>query len=176
MILIHETGEGIIDANSYLNDFDVSFYMPSILLNTWQEFDNDVRVDYLVTASGFVDRSFRWIGEKTHEDQGLSWPRKGFLRGEIPYPDNKIPSEIKKACILALQYLINGGGIDVFDSSGTAAVKREKLAVMETEYFSASKVFSGNETDYADINNLLRGFYVNSSSNSNVITAKVLTA
>ena len=170
MRLVVENGQGLSDATSYIGERDAIDYLPSNVIAQWNEMSIDDRVDRLVTASQFIDASFKWAGTQTHFEQGLSFPRKGIIYQGHIVSENVIPKAIKRACVLALLHIIHDG-IDIFRSSAEAQVKKEKLAVMETEYFER-KSNDGAPTLYDDINNILRGFYTKPLSG--VITAEVL--
>ena len=175
MLIVYETGEGIPHANSYIDNSDVDSYLVSSGKIKWDELSDDEKKDRLITASQFIDNSFNWVGIRKTFEQGLSWPRLNVMYQGHEVPDTIIPVQIRKACILALNLLIENG-IDFFISTGEGSVKREKLAVMEQEYFAPKdeRSSSGMMSDFTDINNLLRGFYV--KANNGMIIAEVLRA
>jgi hypothetical protein len=172
MQLVVETGEGLVDANSYIDLTDIEKYMPSTVLAQWQELSVDEQIDRMVTASLFIDFSFNWIGRQKTFEQGLSWPRINVFFQKQEVPDHYIPLRIKRACVMAAD-LIMRFGLGVFLETGEAQVKKEKLGPMETEYFEALKIDSTNSSQFADINNTLRGLFYKPG---NVITVEVLRA
>jgi hypothetical protein len=173
MILIVEKGQGLPDSNSYIQEKDISIFLPSAKMALWEELDTDDRIDRMVIASQFIDITFKYKGLPSHFDQGLSWPRKGVLIGDYELPDNLIPRRIKQAVIIALATLIDADDIDVFKSDGDPAVKKEKFAVMEQEYFNPAQGYGADTSNYQDINNLLRD-YVIQNMGKNKETAEVL--
>jgi len=170
MQLIIETGQGLPDANSYINEVDVEQYLPSSVLANWNELSDDEKIDRLILASLFIDISFNWKGQQKTLEQGLSWPRVCVYFQGHTVPDNFIPKQIKRTCVMAVS-LIMEFGIGVFQDTGEVQVKKEKLGPIETEYFLALKNQSLDSSEYSDINNMLRGFFVNPSG---VMTAEVL--
>jgi len=171
MRLIIETGQGLPDANTYIEEMDIEKYLPSTVLTNWNELSEDEKIDRLMLASLFIDISFNWKGQQKTLDQGLSWPRTCvYFQGHV-IPDDYIPRQIKRACVMAIS-LIMEFGIGVFQDTGEVQVKKEKLGPIETEYFEALKVQSLNSSEYTDMNNMLRGFY--RSPNSGVVAVEVL--
>jgi len=173
MILVVETGAGLPDANSYISNNDAIGALPSAVVKEWNLLDADERVDRLVAASQFIDRTFIWIGKQKTFTQGLAWPREGVIYQGHPVPDDIVPKAIGRACIMAL-LLIHEQGIEVFQSTGEAMIKKEKFAVMETEYF-APGYYAEFKSKYEDMNNLLRGFYT-APTGGNLVIAEVLRA
>ena len=171
MQLFVETGKGLLNANSYIDLTDVEKYLPSAAYKQFSAFSAEEQIDRLITASLFIDCSFNWIGKQKLLEQGLSWPRiNAFFQGHN-VPDDYIPLQIKKASVTAVSLIINYG-IKVFQKTGQAQVKKEKLGMIETEYFETLKKASPHNSEYSDINNMLRGLFF--EPKSGVLTAKVL--
>ena len=158
MILVIETGQGLADANSYIDIADVEKYLPSSTMTKFNELSLEERIDRIIIASLFIDTSFNWIGRQKTLEQGLCWPRVNAWYQGYKIPDDFIPTQIKKAVIMALELLMEFG-LGVFQQSGDAQIKKEKLGPMETEYFEALKVEYINSSSYSAINNILRCFY-----------------
>ena len=173
MTLVLETGQGLPDANSYISNQDAINHLPSSNLDVWNGLSDDERIDRLVIASQFIDSSFEWVGMRKTFEQGLSWPRVNVMYQGHIVPDNIVPQQIKRASIMAL-LLIHEFGIEFFRSTGEASIKREKLAVLETEYFEPG-MYAIYESRFGDINNMLRGFYT-AQITSGVLTADVIRA
>lgn len=157
MTLTVEIGQAAPESNSYLSEADAIRLLPSFLMEEWNAYTPDERIDRLVIASHFINDSFAWLGKRKTFEQGLAWPRTGVIYQGHLVPDNRVPPIIKRACIAALK-LIQQFGLEVFQATGEAQVKRERLAVIETEYFDPGLKVA-YETAYNDINNMLRGFY-----------------
>jgi hypothetical protein len=172
MQLVIETGEALADANSYIDLTDVEKYLPSSVLAQWQGLSEDEQVDRLITASLFIDFSFSWVGQQKTLQQGLSWPRSNVFFQKHKVEDNYIPLQVKRACALAVR-LIMQSGLGVFQDTGGAQVKREKLGPLEKEYFESLKTGSAGGSRFSDINNMLRGLFYKPG---NVMAAEVLRA
>jgi len=173
MRLIVETGAGIPESNSYINYDDIEKYLISSNLETYENLTADEKIDRMVIASLFIDTSFNWIGRQKTIEQGLTWPRVNVIYQNISVQDSVIPVQIKKACVMALQMILDYG-IGIFQDSDGAEIKKEKLGPLETEYFESLKIESANSSRYSGINNLLKGFYI--KPNGNMITAGILIA
>jgi len=172
MQLIVETGEGLLYANSYINSADIEKYMLSNVMVKWNELSADEQIDRLIIASLFIDYSFDWIGQRKTLEQGMNWPRINVTFQGHTISDNYIPLQIKKACIMAVN-LVMEFGIDFLQEKGEAQIKKEKLGIIETEYFEMLKSQSEFNSQFADINNMLRGFYKKSCTGG-MVTAEVL--
>jgi hypothetical protein len=173
MNVIYEDGQGVPNANSYILEADIEMFLPSVNVTDWDKLSADEKNDHLIIATRFIDTSFTWVGRQKTVEQGLSWPRTNVFRDGIQIPDDSIPKQVKQACVMAVAVLLNDG-FEAVISSGGVPVKKEKLAVIETEYFSPANSTYGYKSDYTDINNVLRGFYIIDSGNGgNVIAAEV---
>jgi len=172
MLLVVENGQGLSDANSYIEKADVEKYLPSLMYTKFNELTEEEQTDGMVTASMFINYSFNWLGKQKTLEQGLSFPRINLFFQGHKIPDDYIPIQIKKACVMALN-LIMQFGMNFFQETGEAQVKKEKLGSIETEYFEALKANYLCSSEYLDINNMLRGLFSTGRGNE-VYTAEVL--
>ena len=157
MELTVETGKGLPGANSYISLAEALKNLPSAYIAEWNGLTPDERVDRLAAASLFIDTAFNWAGKQKTLEQGLSWPRTGVVfQGHAIDPDT-VPRPLKRAVVAAL-VIIKENGPGVFISTGRPQVKREKMAVFETEYFEPG-LKAGYKSAYEDINMLLKGLY-----------------
>jgi hypothetical protein len=170
MRLVVETGKGLPDANSYIDLTDVEKYLTSNVLAEWDELSEDEQIDRLIIASLFIDFSFKWIGQQKTLEQGLSWPRVNVFFQGHKVPDDYIPKQIKRAVVMVIS-LIMEFGLGVLQETNEVQVKKEKIGPFETEYFEALNIEFANSSQYTDINNMLRGFFVRTGG---VLTAGVL--
>jgi hypothetical protein len=170
MQLVVETGAGLPNANSYIDMAGIDYYLSSNEMAKLSNLSESEQTDRLVTASLFIDYSFNWLGHKKSLEQGLNWPRVNVKFQKYDIPDNYIPLQLKRACAMAIS-LIMEFGLNVFQETSEARVKKEKLGPLETEYFESLKNELVNKTQFSDINNMLRGLF---RVPSNVSTAEVL--
>jgi hypothetical protein len=171
MQLIVEFGQGLNDANSYIDAVEVDNYLSSAMYKKFMELSADEQIDCMVIASLFIDYSFNWKGQQKTLEQGLNWPRTNVFFQGHNVPDNFIPLQIKKATVTAIDLILKFG-INAFQKTGEAQIKKEKLGPMETEYFETIKKANLNNSEYSDINNILRGLFY--EPNNGVMTAEVL--
>ena len=158
MHLVVENGSGLVDANSYVSTDDVGRGLPSADRLTWQALSADEQIDKCIIASRFIDSSFPWVGTQKTIEQSMSWPRVNVFFQGHRIADAKVPAQVKRATIMAAGILLRNG-MEIFLTSGESKeIKRERFAVMETEYFEPH-TNKGDATNYPEINNLLRGFY-----------------
>jgi len=175
MRLVIETGAGLPDANSYISEKDAMDNLLSSLQEQWNGFTPDERIDRLITATQYLDLSFNWIGSQKSLEQGLCWPRTNVIYQGHTIPDNVVPKPIKRAVLMLLQLTFDYG-IEIIKPSTETQVKKEKIGALETEYFAPSETITSYGTAFADINNLLAGFYSTLTKGSGVQTSDVVRA
>ena len=105
---------------------------------TWAALSEPEKEQRLVAASDYLDSQYIFTGKKTDQNQPREFPRNG---------ETDTPTEIKKAVFeLALQ--------DSLTSNASAEVKREKVDVLEVEYFQSDN----GAIRFGYIDGLLRPF------------------
>ena len=110
--------------------------------NAWAALTEPEKEQRLVAASDYLDSQYIFNGKKTDENQPREFPRNG---------NTEIPTAIKKAVFeLALQ--------DSLTSNASAEVKREKVDVLEVEYFQSDD----GAIRFGYIDGLLRPFLLQS--------------
>ena len=110
--------------------------------DAWALLTADEKEQQLVMASDFLDANYRFKGKKTDESQAREFPRNGQV---------DVPVVVKKAVFeLALQ--------DSLTSNASAEVKREKVDVLEVEYFQSDD----GAIRFGYIDGLLRPFLLQS--------------
>lgn len=70
--------------------------------------------------------------------QERDWPRTGAKAYKAVVPDDVIPVQVENASYEAAWHEANNPGALAVATSASAAVKREKIDVIETEYFAGS--------------------------------------
>lgn len=150
MSLTIETGGIIPGANSYVSAADATTYHAARGNTAWTGTDA-VKEAALLKAAAYLDGHYcnRFKGSKYQPlEQTMQWPRIGvFIDGHL-LDAYTIPQRLKDAqCELALIAL----SADLAPSI-SAGIKREKLDVIETEYFAGAPA---GTTIYTAVNNLL---------------------
>lgn len=155
MALIVEDGSIVANANSYVSLVDVENYAALRGLSTWTGTDA-VKEAAIINAMDYIE-SQNYKGFPAQSSQALRWPRAGVIveGNELAY--NSIPYRVRGAlCSLAVEQ-ISGDIMPSLDRGG--AVKREKVDVLEVEYFSGAPT----STVYQRAESMLRQ-YLNSST------------
>lgn len=130
MALTVEDGTGLAAADSYISLADARTWAANYGY-TLPADDTEAEVA-LRKAAQYVDlQPFK--GSRTTSAQALEWPRTGvYCDGNLISYDT-IPEQVKQAqTIAAATY---GAGVDVRPETYGRQTKREKLDVMELEYF-----------------------------------------
>ena len=129
MALIVEDGSIVPGANSYVSVVEIRAYCEGRGISLPTE-DSEVEV-MAVQAFDYIE-SFRsrYKGKPTTSNQRTSWPRKCVVVECYSVPDNEIPWQLKEA-----QCQATGEALDTdLMPNSSAAVKREKVDVLEVEY------------------------------------------
>lgn len=150
MPLTIETGEIIPGANSYVTAAECTTYHTARGNTAWTGTDA-VKEAALLKAAQYLDGHYcnRFKGGKYQPlEQSLQWPRVGvFIDGHL-LDAYTIPQRMKDAqCELALIAL----SADLAPAV-SAGIRREKVDVLETEYFAGAPA---GTTVYTAVNNLL---------------------
>jgi hypothetical protein len=168
MALVVEDGTGKADAESYISVADATTYHANRGNTAWASLASDtVREQLLRKATEYMVQVYRmaWAGSRMTITQALDWPRSdvprkdviGYGYGGLPsfYPDDEIPTEVKRACAeLALK--ANSGPLAPDLSQ---AIVRQKVGPLETQYSE----YSPQSKRYRSIDLMLSPFMVRSN-------------
>lgn len=130
MALIVEDGSGLPDASTFVSRAEYIAFAKSRGVTIADNDDADVE---LVKAMDFLLlRCYR--GDIVKGDQALPFPRRAEnFDGTLAFPNDEVPGGIKRGQMFAA--LAVHDGIDLTPkSAGGAAIKREKIGPIETEY------------------------------------------
>lgn len=129
MALIVEDGSIVIGANSYVSIIEIRAYCEGrgIELPTA---DSDVEVMAVLAFDYLESFRERYKGKPTTDNQRTAWPRTGVEIDCYSLPSNEIPWQLKEAQCQATGEALE---VDLMPNS-SAAVKREKVDVLEVEY------------------------------------------
>ena len=116
-MIVTQTNDGLSTANSYVTTAELSAYASQrgIVLNS-------ADLESLLFKSMDVLESKQYKSEPVKADQSTKWPRMGL----------GVPRDIKLAQIMLA---INADSSIPITDTPTAAVKKEKVDVVEVEYF-----------------------------------------
>ncbi len=131
-----EDGTGVVDANSFATIDEVRAYA-SLRGATVATTDAAV-LAHLVNGTAYL-KQFTYLGEKVYPGEGfLPWPRSGLLVDGEAFGEDAIPQALKDAqCQLCVE---QKAGVNLFPTNTAAAVKREKIGPIDTEYATSSRV------------------------------------
>lgn len=159
MAIIVEDGTGKVDAASYVSVAEADAYFSAHLYGTgWTGATTQQKEAALVMATRGIDAGMEFKGSQIGLGQALEWPRVGVVipgermdgepvsivtgsenvrRGQaLEIPPNVIPRRLKDAVCEFSRFLLAG---DRDAAADTAAVKREKVDVIEVEYSTGSR-------------------------------------
>lgn len=161
-----ETGSIIAGANSYVSVTDADTYHLDRGNSDWAAAQLKEKQAALVNATDYIEQKYseRWKGCRVNAlTQSLSWPRGGLEY--VNY--NVIPQKLKNAvCDLALEAL-SAALNPALDRGGQ--VKREKVDVIETEYFQGAS----STTTRPAVDGILREYMNGMANGFNVPTVRV---
>jgi hypothetical protein len=137
MALVHETGAGLTNAESYIAVADADTRMSLRGETTWAALTTAQKEEALRRATDYMEQAYRqrWQGNKHTVEQALSWPRNSVVVDSYVVIDSDVvPPEVANACAdLALK-----AAADDLNADLTRAVVRKKIGPLETEYDRAS--------------------------------------
>ena len=169
--LIVEDGSCVPSANCYVSLEYADEYMRNTGRTSWAEKSEDERKAFLINATKYIDRTYSKLGwkgfKKYHRRQALCFPRvELFDKDGDEVLD--IPVELKDAvCEAAYINTTVSSLFDIKDASGE--VKRQKVDVLEVEYYSQSEAANGNYISrYTVLDSILAGLYKTKNSYSRI--------
>ena len=165
-----EDGTNVAGANSFATVEEFQTYHADRGNTVIAEADTDQIQAALIKAADYMEQAFRmlWRGSRAQEDQKLSWPRRGvpvpdffdpFYRdlSDVPLsfqdtkwiPENVIPVEVKEAqFLIAAETFAGALSTGVIQPALGRETKREKLGVLEVEYFDVGQGGGRQTTKY----------------------------
>ena len=160
--LIVEDGSCVPSANCYVSLEYADEYMRNTGRLDWAEKTENQRKSYLINATKYIDRTYSQLGwkgkKKYHRHQSLCFPRVELFDKDGDEVLG-IPEELMQAvCEAGYISTTVTSLFDIKDSAGT--VKKQKVDVLEVEYYSTSDSASGTYISrFTVLDNLLAGFY-----------------
>lgn len=128
MSLVHETGSGLVNAESYSSVADADTYHSNFGNTSWAAADDADKEIALRKATRYIDTKFNgdWFGQRTNSAQALDWPRS-YVRDNDGYylNGNVLPNDLKNACaVLALLALTEDIYANIDAESGSPTAKK----------------------------------------------------
>lgn len=154
MALIVEDGSNVADSNTYVSEGDLNEYLQDRGLELPQGIQASALI---IRAMDYVER-YDFLGERSNDNQSLSFPRRGVFSDGIELSDKVIPSKIKKAvCQLAYE----ASSQDLLPSSDGKMVVRERVEGAVDVSYSPNQ--SSNVPSFPLVDSLLSE-YISSGS------------
>lgn len=130
MALVVEDGTGLANATSFVSRADYITFAAARGVTIADEDAADVElikaVDYLLTKC--------WNGQPTVATQALPFPRTVYnFDRTLAFPNDEVPAGIIRGQLFAALAVHDGINLSPV-SAGGAAIKREKIGPIETEY------------------------------------------
>lgn len=165
MALTTETGAGLADAESYCTVAYADQYHQQRANTGWSGLEPAQKEAFLRLATEHMLAIYRqrWKGGRVTNTQALDWPRADVEVDGFAVAVDAVPVEVQKACaILALK--AKSGELD---PDPTAAVKRKKVDVLETEYFEPTVPLRKHKI----VDDLLKPYLAGSDMNIRLVRA-----
>lgn len=131
--LVVETGDGLLDANSYISIADADTYHSLRGNEAWAEASESDKVIALVRATSYVDTRWKFTGESLTKTQALSFPKQSeYLNRQGADVSASVPAEIEFA---AAEYalVVIGDGTGLVDLSPTPVAASESRVIMQRD-------------------------------------------
>lgn len=153
--IIVEDGSIVDGANSFLSLADAKLWANNrgVILPS----NDDEIAIFLIKAGDFINsKEFKFKGEQVELSQSMSWPRTNVFLNCKKLPDNFIPKQIKEAQLNLMQAASEGMDLQPNINPSTI-IKKDKVDVLETEFFGPSEV--GILPIFSSAEALLKMFY-----------------
>ncbi len=134
--LIIEDGSIVDNANSFVTDAEYKSYaslrgLTVAATQPEREANLIAAMDYLRSVEGKLK------GCRVRSTQSLMYPRYGACLYGYAIPSNEIPTELKSAQMEAAAFATSN---EILTNSTNDNIKREKVDVLETEYFAGGNM------------------------------------
>ncbi|UYE90930.1 hypothetical protein [Vibrio phage vB_VaS_L1] len=124
---------------------------------------DDTELEVALVKGNVYLNSLCYYGEVVVPFQMTSWPRTGVAIGKNEYPSDQIPQQAIDAQIVSAAYAASGDIYTVVDND--QRIKREKIDVIETEYFGSETGSQSGKKVITRANELLAMFTCPSGGN-----------
>jgi hypothetical protein len=165
-MFIVEDGDGIEDANAYVDSGFIEEYFMGNRLAQFQSLSQQEKEAAIITATQLVDISYDWKGTRRSLEQGLNWPRDGVdVEG---FTVDGIPSALKKATCEAVWIAMNNEGDSLYRDDNQREVVKESVAgAVAVEYAKASDMGRDAVSRYEILDLLVKHLIRNTAAAAN---------
>lgn len=160
-----EDGSVVTGANTYVSLADATLFCSNLGLTAWALEATEDQKAAILRGMAFIE-SQSYVGIKEDQDNPLKWPRSSaYDEDGYAIDEDEVPTAIVSGlCRAAYEELIESGCLLPNAEGGT---KREKIDVIETEYFQNPGGSSG--TVFQSVLAYLRPFLSGSGTSVNVV-------
>lgn len=169
MALIVEDGTGKPDADAFVSVEDCTAYCEAQGLTGWTSAAHSPAADdeaAIRRATRWLSTTFAWKGVRLKgRGQALAFPRIDATdrEGEA-VPSDEVPVEIVSACCIAATYERENPGALTPSVTMAERVKRERIDVIDTEYFAAPATAEAARPVVLAVNDLIGGLISGSAN------------
>lgn len=143
----------VANANSFATVVELQAFatLRAVTLST----DNAVLEALLINSTIYLEQfRTKYQGAMVSADQVLQWPRSGVSVNGFDIGSDAIPAQLKNA---QMQTALESVSADLFGSVTTgASIKKEKVDVLEVEYFEGG---GSSSTTFPEINLYLKPLF-----------------
>lgn len=158
MALIEEDGSLVDNANTYASLSYVDAFCSDLGLTSWASCSTATREAAILRGMAYIE-SLSFKGYKSDAAQALKWPRDGVYDEDgYAIEDDEIPANLLRAVArAAYEESVSAGTLQPTRTSG---IKRERVDVIEVEYFGNS---TNSDKIFSAINGYLKGLLTEGS-------------
>lgn len=139
--IVVEDGTGIVTANAYASAEEVDEINSYRVGSQWNTLtDDEMKENLIIWATNILDYRVKWNGKKTHETQGLAWPRTGTRRDGVCIDDNIVPKQVKEAVAILANHLIDGDP-EAADTSSKITMIQADVVVLKFDPYAPTYKF-----------------------------------
>lgn len=142
-----EDGTGLANADSYVSVAEADAYADA---RGWADWTGSTaqKEHRLVTATAYIDATYRFRGVIATTTQALAWPRLDDARQSLTDPEGRpltgVPKAVKSACIELARVAVTQA---LTPAPEAAAVKRERVKAGSVETETEYAVAGGSTAD-----------------------------
>jgi hypothetical protein len=141
-----------VGTDAYVSAAEVTAYLTARgQVTAWAASTDAQKEAAIIEATSFLDAAFSWVGKLEDCDQPLGWPRI-CAKDREGRTLTDIPIAVKNACCELANLALGGRLMPMTVSTGSFAVKRDKIGDTETEYDTTQY-----EGSYNYVRMILRG-------------------
>lgn len=136
MEIVVEDGTGMVTANAYATVVEIDAILAyQTHASAWPTLEEAEKEKLIIWASQILDQRTRWKGRKTHETQGMGWPRTGAKDCEGIYQDEDIvPMPVKTAVAILANHLITFNPNEANESANLTMLQADVITLRFDPY------------------------------------------